>query len=179
MVAILFEGISDEEVLKSIIKEYDLEINKVIFYDFKGKDNIFNISHEYYDEIQNEVEIGRIEKILIIVDADNPKDPNPNRGYEASKQKLKETISDLEEFGVSIDYYIMCDMNKKGNLESFLLSVLDKEQQDCIKKFRECYKHNLSDKAVYNTFYKQKKEPFDFNHSNFDLLKEKLKNLFI
>ncbi len=176
MVAILFEGISDEEVLKSIIHEYKLEINDVLFFDFKGKDNIFNISHEYYDEIENEIEIGRIEKILIIVDADNPKDPNPNRGYSASEEKLNETINTLE-FDIPVDYYIMCDMNKQGNLESFLLSVLDDEQQECIKKFRECYKHNLSDKAVYNTFYKQKNEPFDFNHSNFSLLKEKLNNL--
>ena len=177
MVAILFEGISDEEVLKSIIEEYNLKSNNVLFFDFKGKDNIFNISHKYYDEIEDEIEVGRIEKILIIVDADNPNDTNPNRGYTSSEKKLKEIITNLE-FNISIDYYIMCDMNKEGNLESFLLSVLDNEQQECIKKFRECYKHDLSDKAVYNTFYKQKKEPFGFNHSNFDLLKEKLTNLF-
>lgn len=177
MVAILFEGISDEEVLKSIIEEYNLELNKVSFFDFKGKDNIFNISHKYYNEIEDEIEVGKIEKILIIVDADNPKDPNPNRGYTTSKEKLKEIITDLN-FNISIDYYIMCNMNKEGNLESFLLSVLDDKQQECIKKFRECYKHDLSDKAVYNTFYKQKKEPFDFNHPNFNLLKEKFTNLF-
>lgn len=177
MVAILFEGIADEEVLNSILKEYELPKKEVLFYNFEGKDKIFNISNKYYDEIETDIEVGRIEKILIIVDADSKNDLAPNRGFINSKNKLEETIEKLN-FDAPIDYYIMCDKTKEGNLESFLLSILDKEQQECISKFRECYKHELSDKSVYNTFYKQKKEPFNFNHQNFDLLKEKLTNLF-
>ena len=33
-----------------------------------------------------------IEKMLLVIDADNEKDLNPNRGYKASKNKLLEII---------------------------------------------------------------------------------------
>jgi len=176
MVIIAYEGKSDREFFDSLLNTYKLDKNKVIYYDFKGKDNLFNIGHAHYDEIEGDLKI--INKILLVVDADNEKDPNPNRGYDASEKALKKLIEDLSFEDVSIDYYIMCDENKEGNLESFLLSVLDKEQKECIKQFRECYKYELTDKWAYNTFYKQKKYPFDFNHQNFKSLKDKLIDLF-
>ena len=177
MVIIAYEGKSDGEFFDTLLDEYNLDKNKVIYYDFGGKDNLFNISHKYYDEIEREY-LAIVSKMLLVVDADNPKDPNPNRGYTASEEKLKETIEDLNFDDIEIDYYIMCDENKEGNLESFLLSILEDEQKECIDNFRECYKYELSDKWVYNTFYKQKKHPFDFSHPNFNELKHKLKNLF-
>ncbi len=177
MVAILFEGISDENFFNSILDEYKLPKNEVTFLKFDGKDNIFKVSHKNYDYLETDIDAGKITKAIIVVDADNEKDLNPNRGFEASKNKIEEIITHLD-FSISIDYYIMCDEKKEGNLESFLLSVLEDEQKECISKFRDCYKHNLSDKWIYNTFYKQKKEPFNFQHSNFNLLKEKLENLF-
>jgi len=175
MVIIAFEGKSDIEFFDSLLDAYQLPKNQVQYFNFGGKDNIFNIAHPYYDEIENY--ISKIQKILLIVDADNDRDPNPNRGYKASEKKLKEIIEDLD-FDVSIDYYIMCDEKKEGNLESFLLSILEEKQKECIYAFRECYKYELSDKWAYNTFYKQKKEPFNFEHPHFELLKQKLKNLF-
>lgn len=176
MVIIAYEGKSDSEFLDKIIEEYDLPQNEVIYYDFSGKDNILNISHSYYDEIEK-YHLNKIEKMLIIVDADNERDTNPNRGYEASEKALQSLIKDLE-FNIDIDYHIMCDSKKEGNLESFLLSVLDDKQKKCINNFKECYKYELTDKWTYNTFYKQKKHPFDFKHKNFDELKQKLKKLF-
>jgi hypothetical protein len=176
MVIIAFEGKSDGEFFNNLLDEYELNKNSVIYYDFEGKDNLFNIGHKYYDEIEKN-HLSKIERILLVVDADNEKDPNPNRGYKASQKALKELIDNLG-FNLKIDYYIMCDENREGNLESFLLSVLDDEQQKCIKKFRDCYKYELTDKWAYNTFYKQKKYPFDFTHENFDELKQKLQNLF-
>ena len=175
MVIIAFEGKSDIEFFDSVLDNYQLPKNQVQYFNFEGKDNIFNIAHPYYDEIEKY--ISKIQKILLIVDADNDRDPNPNRGYNASEKKLKEIIEDLD-FDVSMDYYIMCDEKKEGNLESFLLSILEENQKECIYAFRECYKYELSDKWAYNTFYKQKKEPFDFNHPNFEPLKQKLKTLF-
>ena len=177
MVAILFEGISDEKFFNSVLSEYKLSFKEVLFFKFNGKDNLFKISHTNYDDLESDIEVGKITKALLVVDADNKKDPNPNRGFIPSENKLKEIIEELD-FDIPIDYHIMCDENKEGNLESFLLSVLEDEQKECISKFRECYKHDLNDKWAYNTFYKQKKEPFNFNHTNFDLLKEKLLNLF-
>lgn len=177
MVAILFEGISDETFFNSILDEYKLPKNEIVFLKFEGKDNIFKLSHKNYTDLETDISVSRITKAIIVVDADNEKDTNPNRGFEASKNKIEEIINDLN-FPIFIDYYIMCDENKEGNLESFLLSVLEDEQKECISKFRYCYKYELSDKWAYNTFYKQKKEPFNFQHENFKLLKEKLENLF-
>ncbi|CAA6808082.1 MAG: Unknown protein [uncultured Campylobacterales bacterium] len=175
MVIIAYEGKSDEKFLDDLLSEYELQKDAVIYYDFEGKDKLFDINHRYYDEIKQK-HLSKIKKMLLIVDADNKKDPNPNRGYKASEKKLQEIINNLD-FDIVIDYYIMCDDKKEGNLESFLLSVLDDEQKECIDKFRKCYKYDLTDKWAYNTFYKQKKEPFNFSHTNFDELKQKLINL--
>ena len=173
MVIVAYEGKSDGEFFDSLLDTYNLP--RATYYDFKGKDNILNSSHDYYDEIENDLK--KIKKILIVVDADNEKDTNPNRGYEASEIALKKLIRDLE-FNVPIEYHIMCDEKKEGNLESFLLSVLDDEQKECIDTFKECYEYELTDKWAYSTFYKQKKHPFDFSHRNFDELKQKLQKLF-
>ncbi|CAA6819561.1 MAG: Unknown protein [uncultured Sulfurovum sp.] len=176
MVIIAYEGKSDGEFFDSLLDTCGLDKDSVYYYDFEGKDNLFNISHQYYDEIEKNF-LSKVNKILLVVDADNEKDPNPNRGFIASENKLKETIKGLS-FFVPIDYYIMCDENNEGNLESFLLSILDDTQKECIQKFRDCYKYELTDKWAYNSFYKQKKEPFDFEHPNFNTLKQKLQTLF-
>ena len=177
MVAILFEGKSDGKFFDDILNVYNLPTNEVIYYNFEGKDNLFNIGHRYYDEIEKDIEIGRVEKLFIVVDADNPKDPSPNRGYKVTEDKLKETIKDLD-FDIFIDYYIMCDENKEGYLESFLLSVLDEKQKKCIEDFKNCFKYELTDKWIYNSFYKHNRYPFNFEHPNFNKLKQKLKNIF-
>lgn len=173
MVIIAYEGKSDGEFFDSLLNTYGL--SKANYYDFEGKDKILDSSYKYYDELESDID--KIEKMLIVVDADNEKDPNPNRGYVASEKALKTLIEDLD-FNIDIEYHIMCDSKKEGNLESFLLSVLDDEQKECINSFKECYKYELTDKWAYNTFYKQKKHPFNFNHENFDELKQKLENLF-
>ena len=177
MVAILFEGISDEEFFNSVLEEYSLDKNQVVFFNFQGKDNLFNISHENYNDLEKDIEVGRITKAFIVVDADSKKDPNPHRGYNSSENKIQEIIQDLK-FDIPIHYYIMCNEKKEGNLESFLLSILEEKQQECISTFRNCYKYELTDKWIYNSFYKQKKHPFNYNHPHFDSLKNSLLELF-
>ena len=177
MVIIAYEGKSDGEFFDTLLDEYGLDKNEVIYYDFRGKDNLFNANHAHYDEIENKY-LTKIDKILLVVDADNKKDPNPNRGYEASEEALKTLIEDLDFEDVSIDYFIMCDENKEGYLESFLLSILDDKQKECIEEFKTCFKYELTDKWIYNSFYKHNQHPFDFNHPNFNELKQKLQTLF-
>ena len=178
MVAILYEGKSDGRFFDDLLDEYSLPKEKVAYYDFQGKDNLFNLSHEYYNEMEEDIRnIKRIQKILIVVDADNPKDPNPHRGYETTKSKIRAVIENLD-FPIPIDYHIMCDENQKGYLESFLLSVLDNEQKGCVDNFKECFKYDLTDKWIYNTLYKHNRYPFNFNHPNFSELKTKLQTLF-
>ena len=176
MVEIIVEGKTDAEFLKDFInsnfivarERYDIKV-------FDGKDNIFKLNHKYYNEIEEMFHI--IDSVIIFVDADDPNDPSPIRGYEETESKLNELIGNLD-FNIPTDYYIFCDEKKEGYLESFLLSVLDNNQKECIQNFKEWYKYDLTDKWVYNSFYKQKRHPFDYSHPNFDKLKTKLKNLF-
>ena len=176
MVVFIVEGITDKEFFEDFLNSLNIEKNRYEFRNFKGKDNIFNLNHKYYDKIEDEVDI--IDKLFIAVDADDPKDECPIRGYKQTEEKLKELIKNLA-LDLPIDYFIFSDEEKeKGYLESFLLSVLEKEQKECIEEFKNCYKYELSDKWVFNTFYKQKKYPFDYNHPNFNKLKQKLINLF-
>ena len=180
MVTIIVEGKTDEDFILDFIEKQFPNIlrDKFNIKIFDGKDNIFKLNHDFYDEIEEEVKKGKIEKILILIDADDPKDNCPIRGYENSEKELQELIDNLD-FNIEIDYYIFSDESKNnGYLETFLLSVLDTEQKDCIKAFRGCFKYNLSDKFVFNTFYKQKQYPFDYSHQNFGELKGKLRDLF-
>ncbi|MEA2047040.1 MAG: hypothetical protein U9O64_01185 [Campylobacterota bacterium] len=100
MVIIAYEGKSDGEFFDGLLDEYRLDKSKVTYYDFKGKDNLFNISHAYYDELEED------------------------------------------------------------------------------SKIKGCFQYELTDKWVYNAFYKHNKYPFNFQHPNFTNLKQKLKNLF-
>jgi hypothetical protein len=176
MVIFIVEGVTDKEFFEDFLTNLHIDKSKYEFRNFKGKDNIFNLNHQYYNRIEDELDI--IDKIFIAVDADDPKDSCPTRGYTQTEKKLQELISDLN-FDLMIDYFIFSDESKqKGYLESFLLSVLDEQQQKCINDFQNCYRYELSDKWVFNTFYKQKSHPFDYEHPNFNELKTKLKNLF-
>ena len=171
MVAILYEGKTDKTFFDNLLASYDLpnteEARK--YFDFQGVDNIFRLSHQHYDTLEEEISVGKISKVLIVVDADNQ--------YDEREKKLKILIGDLD-LGVSVDYFIMCDENHMGNLESFLLSSLDDEQKECLKTFLDCYEYDFTDKHIYNIFYKDKKHPFDFNTSAFSGLKSKLEELF-
>ena len=176
MVIIITEGKTDIEFIKDFINsELDLSREKYEFKNFEGKDNIFQCGHKIYNEIENELDI--IDKILITVDADDPNDPSPIRGYQETKDALESLTRDLD-FNRPMDHYIFCDENREGFLESFLLSVLDDGQKECIANFRECYQYRLSDKWAYNTLYKHNRYPFNFNHPNFSELKTKLQTLF-
>ncbi len=81
------------------------------------------------------------------------------------------------------DIYVTCDPNtKEGYLESLILSSIPVEQKDCIEKFLKCndFKSKENHKAILNQIYNiaYPKAPYDFSHSNFDELKQKLQNLY-
>jgi len=178
MVVIIVEGKTDSEFLQDFIEnQFEIERNIYDFKGLKGKDYIFSLhDNSMYDKIENKLDI--IEKILIAVDADDPKDTCEIRGYEVTESKLSDLIKKLE-YSIPIDYFIFSDKAKeRGYLESFMLSVLDEDQKKCVNEFKMCYKYELTDKWVFNTFYKQRNHPFDYNHSNFAELRKKLTNLF-
>jgi len=175
MVICIVEGITDSEFLTDLMKELNVPREQIEFKVFEGKDNIFKTTHKLYDEIEKDLDI--IDSIFITLDADDPKDNCPIRGYTETEKAINKLIDTLS-FEVNIDYYIFSDTKQEGYLESFLLSVLDDTQTKCVNNFKECFTYELSDKWVYNSFYKHNKHPFDFSHKNFKELKTKLQTLF-
>ena len=170
MVAILHEGKTDKSFFDHLLASYNLQYaeDNIHYFNFKGVNNIFKLNHSDYDILEEEIDVGKISKVLIVVDADDK--------YEDREKDLKKLIEDLN-FNVEIDYFIMCGEDRIGNLESFLLSSLNDEQKECLKAFLDCYAYDFTDKHIYNIFYKDKRHPFDFNMPIFKELKSKLENL--
>lgn len=77
----------------------------------------------------------------------------------------------------------MCDPNtKNGTMESLILSTIEAERRVCIENFLICseFKSKENHKAILNQIYNMAypNAPYDFSHSHFDELKNKLKWLF-
>jgi len=185
-VAILHEGNSrkthDNELLKLLLEELKLEINKVRFIGMGSKSNFFKIDNTNYKQLLQNIELEEISKVLFIIDADYEENDNTYGGYENTKNELEKIIEKLN-IKSNADIFITCDPNDKcGYLESLILSTIPKEQKECIETFLDCsdFKSKENHKAILNQIYKiaYPNAPFDFSHSNFDELKLKLKNLF-
>ena len=185
-VAILHEGNSkktnDNELLKLLLKELNLDFNRVEFFGVGAKSNFFKSDNMSYKFLNKEINNRNISKVLFVVDADYKQNDTIYGGYTNTKIELEKTINQLGLDGIS-DIYITCDPNDKcGYLESLILSSIPKEQKECIETFLECseFKSKENHKSILNQIYKTAypNAPFDFSHKNFDELKTKLKNLF-
>lgn len=183
-VAILHEGKEiDREFIDLLINSLDPKPDKSLlsYYGFGSKSNFFDTSHNKYKDLKLEIANQSINKILFILDADNKKDDGKYGGYDNTKKELQHIIDELQL--KSTDVYITKDPNKDyGNFESLILSTISKEQQNCINYFLKCsdFKDKKNTKAILNQIYKlaYPKHPYNFNHENFNPLKEKLKSLF-
>jgi len=96
--------------------------------------------------------------------------------------KIEALQKDLKVENMS-DYFLACDpKTEKGYFESLLLSTVDKEVKKCYEDFRNCSALNSKavDKNILTELHNLTKpeKPYDFNHPNFEPLKQKLKNLF-
>jgi 5S rRNA maturation endonuclease (ribonuclease M5) len=80
MVGIIHEGKTDREFFTTLLETFNLPNtqNDIKYYNFEGIDNIFKISHSYYDEIEKD---NILSSILIVIDAD--------KKHDELKQKLK------------------------------------------------------------------------------------------
>jgi hypothetical protein len=175
MVAILHEGKSiDKSFFQLLLDDLNLNTSQVNFYGMGSKNNFFNKEHSQYEALLLNIKEEEITKILFIIDADNE--------FDNTQINLNGIIQELAIENIS-DFYIACHPQKKqGYLESLILSSLSSEQAECINNFLECsdFKSKTHDKSIFNIIYKNAypSAPFDFSHSNFDPLKEKLINLF-
>ena len=187
-IAIVCEGKADKDFFDSLIehlienKSINLYEKTVSFYILGGKSSLFKVENKNYQELQSEVLMERIEKILFVVDADDVINDAIYGGYENTEKALNELISQLDFQNIS-STYIMCDpITKTGYLESFILSTIPEQQRHCIERFLDCsqFKSKENHKAILNQIYNiaYPNAPYNFAHSHFDKLKEKLCLLF-
>ena len=185
-IAILHEGnnkkTQDNELIKLLINYLKLDCNQVEFFGMCSKSNFFKQDYIEYKKLKPMVESNEIEKILFIIDADDEKNDKVYGGYNNTENALLDMINKLC-FSAISDFYIMCDpVNKTGYLESFILSTLPEKQKHCIEQFLECseFKSKENHKAIVHSIYRMAypEAPYNFEHSNFDLLKIRLTNLF-
>lgn len=175
MYAILHEGKSiDKSFFELLLDSLALEKKAVQFYGMGNKSNFFKTDHIQYKTLNDDIMDTLISKVLFIIDADD--------GFEDTQNKLEKTINELNINEIS-DFYIACNHEtKKGYLESLILSSIPQKQKECIENFLECseFKSKTHDKSILNEIYKKAypNAPYDFNHQNFNELKQKLENLF-
>ena len=185
-VAILHEGNSkktaDNELLKLLLEELKLDIDRVEFFGFGSKSNFFKLDNDRYRRIEVQLKEKVLSKVLFVVDADYIENDSIYGGVKNTQTELEKIIIELN-LEEKSDIYITCDPIKQcGYLESLILSTIPQEQKECIETFLECsdFKSKENHKAILNQIYKTAypKAPFDFSHANFNELKQKLKNLF-
>jgi tRNA nucleotidyltransferase (CCA-adding enzyme) len=185
-VAILHEGNSqkthDNELLKLLIENLGLNINKVEFFGMGYKSNFFDQENTKYKRLKLQIQEKEVNKVLFVIDADYVENDAIYGGVENTETKLQKTIDAL---GIAehSTIYVTCDPSEQsGYLESLILSTIPDEQKECIETFLECsdFKSKENHKAILNQIYKTAypNAPFDFSHQNFNELKQKLKNLF-
>jgi hypothetical protein len=173
----------DSEIIKLLLKDLKLDINRVEFYGFGSKSNFFKKDYKVYQNLQMAIKEQEIEKILFVLDADNEEDDHFFGGYVKTSRGLRTILSDLKLSSIS-DSYISCNPTEKiGNIESLLLSTIPQEQKECIDDFLQCseFKAKGNDKALLKQIYKlaYPDTPYNFKHKHFDELKTKLQNLFV
>ncbi len=185
-VAIFHEGNAkktvDNELLKLLLKELNLDINSINFIGMGTKSNFFKIDNDNYKELAIGIKSEAIEKVLFVIDADYEKNDSKYGGFQNTKRELESIIKKLE-IEENSDIFITCDPKRKdGYLESLILSSIPQNQKECIEDFLSCSNFTSKDnhKSILNQIYKTAypQAPFDFSHQNFDILKKKLKDLF-
>ena len=183
MIAILHEGKSiDPSFFKLLLDDLGLDESIVRFYSMGSKSNFFKKEHINYKDIT--IAIKDIDKILFILDSDYLANDRVHGGFENTLKEIELIQQELSLIDKS-DTFITYDPSsaiKEGYLESLILSTIPKEQKECIETFLDCsdFKSKGHHKSILNEIYKKAypKAPYDFSHSNFDDLKQKLKNLF-
>ena len=181
MVAIVVEGKRDVTFFKNYITHYlKIEKNQYKIIKTDGKSILLNSSCEKYKGLCEDLDTNRVQKVLFVIDSDNTIDNPDIGGYTNSCSSIGQLFSSLDINSYS-DYFIACNPEtQEGNIEDLVVSTLTKTQEKCIKSFLKCSKLENDDGkrllGIYNYGYPE--EPYDFTHSNFNELKQKLQTLF-
>ncbi len=181
-VAIFYEGTHDKQLLKLLIVHLELDLTRVKFFNMGSKTNFFKQDDNNYKGLQLDINREAVEKVLFMLDADSEESDSKYGGVVNTQKELELTVKALG-FDTLSDIYVTCDPDTQcGYLESLILSTISNDHRDCIVTFLGCsdFKSKENHKAVLNQIYKlaYPNAPFDFSHANFDVLKQKLVNLF-
>jgi hypothetical protein len=169
MVKIIVEGDDDRKFIEKFFKH--LEIDKFEVEKMGGKSNLLDF--EKYKKLSSQKGL-KFDKVLFLFDSDFEKDDKKCGGLVNSTKCIENLIKELN-WEIKIDYYIF-----DKNLDYFLLETI-KDCKNEFDNFINCIdivqlKPNKKPIAnLYRDLYP--KEPFDFSHKNFDILKQKIINL--
>jgi hypothetical protein len=178
MVKIICEGSDDKTFLRLLLNDLkktssvpDIENFDGYIEKMGGKSKLLDASK--YKLLNKQIGT-KVKKVLFIFDCDFQEDDKVCGGLENSKKAIEDLIVQLD-WKIEVDYYIF---NK--NLDYFIIDTLDKKDnflgcEECFK-LKELNKNRKILTCIYKSLYPKK--PFDFEHENFNELKQKLKNLF-
>ncbi len=176
---ILHEGKDDKKYIKRICTHLEIKVTDENFYELGNKSNFFKKDHNAYKIIKDN---PRISKILFVLDVDYEKNDRHSGGYTNTKNRINKIINQLGLNSIS-DYYLVCDPNtKEGYFESLLLSCISDELKKCYNEFMQCsgYNGKENQKTIITKLHElaSPEKPYDYNHKNFNDIKEKLQELF-
>ncbi|OUD12268.1 DUF3226 domain-containing protein [Thioflexithrix psekupsensis] len=184
--AILHEGnekkTHDNELIVMLIQHLGFDEKKVNFYGMRSKSNFYKVNCPEYRSFKESIEIGLVEKVLFILDADSNKNDAIYGGYDNTLKTIRAIIQQLAIENLS-QIYIMCDPEtKEGYLESLILATIPDDRKCCIEDFLKCshFESKENHKAILHSIYKiaYPQAPYHFAHHYFDDLKQKLIWLF-
>ena len=191
MRVLLVEGITDVNLVRYIYSQiddgfdfYDFESPKkgtksnVVTFENKKNRNLKIINLKGQDNLLYALENLlkpdeiNIQKIAIISDAD--------KDFDASKQIVMKAIKDSKINKDKFSIFLTPNNSDLGNLETLLLSSLDKEyipQLKCFKEYKECLKDTVTDiekraidKHEVEAYIKFSKKPRNRNQAQFSFV---------
>ena len=188
MKIILVEGITDVNLVRYIYSKMketynfdDFEASKrgkivtfknkyernLTIINLKGQDNLNFTLQEIIKPIESE-----ISKLGIITDAD--------QNFKDSANIVKNSIEDIKLDKTKIYSFLTPNNKDLGNLETLLLSSLDKKnipQLQCFKEYKECLSKNISniekraiDKHEVEAYIKFSEKPRNKNQAQFSFI---------
>jgi len=179
---IICEGGDDVGLLNRFLEKLGYQRNDFEIMSMGGKSFLLNRNDLKYIVKRQQIETGQYSKVLFVVDADYSKNDAIAGGHVNTEAKIIELIAQLEIKEVA-DYFISCDPeDKNGNLEHLLLSSVEQDKRSCIENFIGCIQgmNAESNKKIVYAAYQAifKEAPYNFDHLNFDELKQKIEWLF-
>jgi len=191
MRVLLVEGITDVNLVRYIYSQID---NRFDFYDFVAprrgtKSKVITFKNKRYNDLQIINLKGQdnllftlqellkpdeeiMEKIAIISDAD--------RDFEASKEMVIKAIEDSKIDKSKFSIFLTPNNRDIGNLETLLLSSLDKEsipQLQCFQEYKKCLTKEIEDiekraidKHEVEAYIKFSQKPRNRNQAQFSFI---------